>query len=161
MANIITGDLKSEDLRICIISSRFNEPVTENLIQGALTAMKNNGIDEKNIDIVYVPGAFEIPAVYKTLCRQNTDRKKYDGFITVGCVIKGETAHFEYISESVTDSINKISYDYEIPSAFCVLTCYTPLQAHQRSIIPPDAVNNKGFESALTLLEMINLLKKL
>ncbi len=88
-------------------------------------------------------------------------KRKYDGILTIGTVIKGETAHFEYISQSVSDSINKISYEYEMPTGFCVLTCYTPQQAYERSIIPPDAENNKGYESALAVLEMISLLSKL
>lgn len=155
------GDLNSENLKIGIIISKFNEPVIEKLLIGALTAFKNNGLQEDDIEVFYVPGAFEIPTVLKQLCRQNIDKKRFDGFITIGCVIKGETAHFEYICESVSDGINKISYEYEIPVGFCVLTCYTPQQAYERSGIPPDADNNKGYEAALTVIEMINLLKKI
>lgn len=161
MLKITEGNLDSENIRIGIIVSKFNEPVTENLLKGAIKAFENNGLDEKNAEIFYVPGAFEIPIVLKKLCRQNFDKKMFDGFITIGCVIKGETAHFEYICESVSDSINKISYEYEIPAAFCVLTCYTPQQAYERSGIPPDADNNKGYEAALSVIEMINLMKKI
>lgn len=155
------GEIKSENIKIGIIASRFNEPITENLIKGALTALENNGVDESSIEIIYVPGAFEIPSVFKKICRKNTDKKKYDGIITIGCVIKGETAHFEYICQSVSEAISRISYEYEMPAAFCVLTCYTPLQAYERSGMPPDSDNNKGFESAVTLLEMIDLMNKL
>ena len=155
------GEILTENINIGIIISRFNEPVTENLLKGALKALKSNGLGESNIEIFYVPGAFEIPAVMKKLCRQNLDKRKLDGLLTIGCVIKGETAHFEYICESVSDSINKISYDYEMPTGFCILTCYNPQQAHERSGIPPTAENNKGYEAGLTLLEMINLMNKI
>ncbi len=147
--------------RIGIIISRFNEPVTENLRKGAVAALENNGVSESCIEVFYVPGAFEIPCVLKKLCRLNIDKKRFDGFITIGCVIKGETAHFEYISSTVTASINSISADHEMPVGFCVLTCYTPLQAYERSGIPPDSENNKGFEAAVSLIETISLMNKL
>lgn len=155
------GELNSKNLRIGIIVSKFNEHIIENLLDGALEAFENNGVEEDNIEVFFVPGAFEIPTILKKLCRENSKIKKFDGFITIGCVIKGETAHFEYICSSVSDSINKISYEYEIPVGFCVLTCYTPLQAYERSGKPPDSENNKGYETALTVLEMISLLNKI
>lgn len=155
------GNLNTQGLRIGIIISKFNEPVTGNLLKGVLQALKNNGIEEKNIEVFYVPGAFEIPAVLKKLCKKNTDVKTFDGFITLGCVIKGETAHFEYICDSVTHGINSITREFEIPVAFCVLTCYTPVQAFERSMIPPDSENNKGYEAALSVIEMINLMRKI
>ncbi len=161
MLNKNEGDLNPENPRIGIIVSKFNELVTENLLKGVIRALENNGLAESNAEVFFVPGAFEIPTVLKKLCRQNIDKKRFDGFITIGCVIKGETAHFEYICESVSDSINKISYEYEIPTGFCVLTCYTPQQAYERSGIPPDAENNKGYETALAVLEMISLLDKI
>jgi 6,7-dimethyl-8-ribityllumazine synthase len=161
MAKKIQGDLNNEIVKIAIIISRFNEPITGNLLEGALTALKNNNVDENDVDVYYVPGAFEIPSLLKKICRKNSDKKKYDGVITIGCVIKGETAHFEYICDSVSSNINTISYEYEMPLGFCVLTCYTPLQAHERSLMPPDEDNNKGYEAALTVLEMISLMNKL
>lgn len=148
-------------MRIALIVSRFNEPITDNLLKGALSALEAKGLSRDNTEIFHVPGAFEIPIVLKRLCRKNIDKKIYEGIITIGCVIKGETAHFEYICESVSDSINKISYEYEMPVGFCVLTCYTPKQAAERSILPADASNNKGYEAALTVLEMINLINKI
>ena len=161
MAKKIQGDLNNEIVKIAIIISRFNEPITGNLLEGALTALKNNNVDENDVDVYYVPGAFEIPSLLKKICRKNSDKKNYDGVITIGCVIKGETAHFEYIWDSVSSNINTISYEYEMPLGFCVLTCYTPLQAHERSLMPPDEDNNKGYEAALTVLEMISLMNKL
>lgn len=161
MINKIQGEHINTELRIAIIISRFNEPITGNLLEGALTALKNSNIDEEDVDIYYVPGAFEIPSIFKKICRLNSGKKKYDGVITIGCVIKGETAHFEFICESVSLNLNTISYEYEMPHGFCVLTCYTPQQAYERSLMPPDEDNNKGYEAALTVLEMVSLMNKL
>lgn len=166
MIKEIKGELKGTGLRIGIVISKFNEPIIENLLKGALTAFESTGVEKNDIEIFYVPGAFEIPAVLKTLCKKNFNSgkdklKNFDGFLTLGCVIKGETAHFEYICSSVSQNINKISSKYEIPVGFCVLTCFIPQQAYERSLVPPDAENNKGFESALSVIEMINLLKKI
>lgn len=161
MVKKFEGELNTDSVRIGIIISKFNEHIIENLLDGALKALENNGLEEDDIEVFFVPGAFEIPTVLKKLCRQNLDKKKFDGFITIGCLIKGETAHFEYICESVSKSINTISYEYEIPVGFCVLTCYTPQQAYERSGKPPDADNNKGYVTALVVIEMISLLKKI
>lgn len=149
-----------EKLIIAIIASRFNEEIVDNLIFGAVEALKSKGVKEENIHKISVPGAFEIPVMLKKLCRENIFRKKYDGILTLGCIIKGETAHFEYISSAVSNSISNISYEYEVPTGFGVLTCYTEKQAQERSSKKsPDKDNNKGFESALALLDMIELLK--
>lgn len=155
------GELNISNVRIGIIISKFNEPIIKNLLEGALKAFETNGLEETDIEVFYVPGAFEIPAALKKLCRMNLDKKRFDGFLTLGCLIKGETAHFEYISESVSNSINTISCEYEIPVGFCVLTCYTAQQAYDRSGNPPDADNNKGYEAALAAMEMISLFKKI
>lgn len=153
--------LSTKDLRIAIIISKFNKLITENLLKGALKAFENNGLLEDKIEIFYVPGAFEIPTILKKLCKQNIEKKRFDGILTIGCIIKGETAHFEYISESVSAHINKISYEYEMPTGFCILTCYIPEQAYERSLIPANSDNNKGYESALAVLEMITLISKI
>jgi 6,7-dimethyl-8-ribityllumazine synthase len=157
----LNENLNNSNLKIGIIVSKFNEPLTDNLLKGALHALESNNIGKDNIEIYYVPGAFEIPVVLKKLCRQNVDKKNLDGIITIGCVIKGETAHFEYICSSVSSAISKISYEYEMPVGFCVLTCYTAEQAYERSGVPPDAGNNKGYGAALVVIEMINLLNKI
>lgn len=148
----------SGNIKISIIVSSFNKAITDNLLAGAIEAFSDKGLNESCYEIFRVPGAFEIPVVFKKLARESIDKKNFDGILLIGCVIKGETAHFEYISRTVTDSINKISYEYEIPAGFCVLTCYTPQQAFERSKLPPTEDNNKGFEAALSLLDMITLL---
>ena len=161
MAQRFEGDIEGKGLKVGIVVSKFNEPIVENLLKGALNGLGDNGISENDIKVFFVPGAFEIPLLLKRLCIKNEVQKEFDGFITIGCVIKGDTAHFEYISKAVTDGVNKINIEHQIPAAFCVLTCYTPLQAYERSGDPPTASNNKGYESALSLLEMINLMKKI
>ncbi|MEO6694843.1 MAG: 6,7-dimethyl-8-ribityllumazine synthase [Ignavibacteria bacterium] len=161
MESSIDELMKKNNLRVGVIVSKFNQPVTDNLYLGAVKAFEDSGISSKSLELFNVPGAFEIPLVMKKLCIQNFNNKCWDGILTIGCVIKGETAHFEYICENVSQSIMKLSYEYEMPTGFCVLTCFTPQQAYERSLIPPDAHNNKGYEAALTLVEMINLLKKI
>ena len=154
-------NIKGKDLKIAIISSRFNETVTGNLIKGAKRLLLGNGVREKNIRLFFVPGAFEIPTVLEKICRNNR-RHKFDGIITIGCVIKGETAHFDYISSAVSNNINLIASKYGIPVGFCVLTTYNESQASDRSRL--DVCNshtNKGFESAEALLEMIQLMNKI
>ena len=144
--------------KIGIVVSKFNEVVTSNLLNGAIQALKQNGISEKKIKIFYAPGAFEIPLILKKLCKKKGN-SKFDGLIALGCVIKGETAHFEYISNEVSHSIAQLNLEFEIPIAFGVLTCYTPEQAFARSEMDPcNEDTNKGFESALAVLDMIKIL---
>ena len=97
MIKTFKGEAKGKNLRIAVIASRFNEEVTGNLIEGAKRLLLEKGVSEKNIHLYLVPGAFEIPSVLEKLCRKNS-KHKYDGMLAIGCVIKGETAHFEYIS---------------------------------------------------------------
>jgi 6,7-dimethyl-8-ribityllumazine synthase len=149
----------SASYRIAIVVSRFNTPITDKLLKGAILALSEKDITENNVDVVYVPGAYEIPLMLKKLC---TGKERYDGLISLGCVIKGETAHFEYICSSVSSLINSISCEYEIPIGFGVLTVYTPEQAYERSLDDPiNSERNKGYESALAVHEMIETLKKL
>ena len=151
--------MKLTNYKIAIVVSKFNEVVTSNLLTGAIEALKQNKIKEKNIKVFYAPGAFEIPLVLKKLCKKKS-KDKFDGIIALGCVIKGETAHFEYISTAVSNNIAQLNLDYEIPIAFGVLTCYTPEQAFARCEMNPcNEDTNKGYESGLAVLDMIKLLK--
>lgn len=157
----IKGEVKGKGLKVAIISSRFNEEITGNLIEGAKKLFLEKGVKEKDICLYLVPGAFEIPAVLEKILKKN-NKLKYDGILTVGCVIKGETAHFEYISGAVSNSINSISANHGVPVGFCVLTTYNDEQAEARSRINPcNAETNKGYESADAVLEMIDLMKKI
>lgn len=161
MLNTIKGELKGKGFKIAVIASRFNEEITSNLINGAVVSLQKNGVAEKDITLYYVPGAYEIPSVLEKICRKN-DAHKYDGILTIGCVIKGETAHFEYISNSVSNNINLIASKYSVPVGFCVLTAYTDEQAEQRSRMENcNSENNKGYEAAESLIETINLMNRI
>lgn len=140
--------------RIAIIVSRFNEEVTGGLLKGAMGYLKDNSFSDKSIDIIYVPGAFEIPLTAKALCLT----RKYCGIICLGAVIKGETAHFEYISNAVSNGLMSLNIEFNIPVSFGVLTCYTDEQAVKRS---SDDEHNKGREAAGAVLDMIKLLKEI
>lgn len=145
-------------IKIAVITSRFNFEITENLVKGALKLFEEKKIEKDNIVFYQVPGAYEIPAVLEKLCKKN-DENKYDGILTIGCVIKGETAHFEYISAAVSNNINLISAKYSMPVGFCVLTCYNDEQAQARSRVDIcNAETNKGYESASALLDTIKMM---
>lgn len=136
--------------KIAIVASDFYKEITEGLLKGALKILKENGFDEGNIKIFRCPGAFEIPFTVKKICVS----KKFSAVICLGAVIKGETAHFEYIASSVADGISKLNLQYNIPITFGVLTCYTEQQAVERS---SDNSRNKGSEAALAAIEMMKL----
>lgn len=134
--------------RIAIICSRFNEKICEGLLSGALKALKESGI--RKIDVYRVPGAYEIPFVAKKLALS----KKYGGIICLGAVIKGETPHFDYISQYVSLGIGQVSLDSGVPVSFGVITTLTVKQAKDRSA---DNKFNKGREAALSCLEMMEM----
>ena len=135
---------------VAIIVSKFNEEITNGLLEGALATFDKNGFDKRNIKIFYCPGAFEIPFVAKKLCR----KKKYSAIICLGAVIKGETAHFEFISFAVSKGIQQVMLEFEIPISFGVLTTYTVEQAKARS---SNDENNKGREAALSAIELLKM----
>ncbi|RPI75991.1 MAG: 6,7-dimethyl-8-ribityllumazine synthase [Ignavibacteriales bacterium] len=148
------GNKDTKKLNLAIIQSKFNKNICERLLAGALSCLRENSVDEELIDIVKVPGAFEIPLAADKLAAQ----KKYDAIICLGAVIKGETAHFEYVSKAVTDGLLKVNLKYGVPVIFGVLTTYTEEQAEERA---GENENNKGWESAEAALEMANLVRKL
>lgn len=150
MARVIEGKLDARGLRFGIIVSRFNAVVTERLLEGALDALKRHGGAEESIDVLRVPGCFEIPL----FARKMASSGKYDALICLGAVIRGETAHFEYIAAEVTRGIGSAMRELNVPMAFGVLTTYSMAQALQRS--GPE-MENKGFEAALVAIETANL----
>ncbi len=153
MTNIIDGKSKADQNdKFGIIVSKFNEFVTEKLLEGCLQTLLNNGANDKNIDIVKVPGAFEIPTVAKNLL----DLKKYQAIICLGAVIRGETPHFEYICNAVSTELAYLGVLTGIPVIFGVITCDTIEQALDRS---GGKVGNKGSEAAITALEMSSVQK--
>lgn len=152
MSNIIEGKIIAKGLKFCIVASRFNDFICGKLIEGAVDALKRAEADENNIDIVRVPGAFEIPVVAKKVARSGD----YDALICLGAVIRGDTPHFEYISSEVTKGIANVSLDTETPMAFGIITADTLEQAIERA---GTKAGNKGWDAALSAIEMANLFR--
>ncbi|WP_343182713.1 6,7-dimethyl-8-ribityllumazine synthase [Buchnera aphidicola] len=153
--NIITGNITSQNYKIAIIISRFNEFINEKLLSGAIDILIRIGnMEKKNITIIKVPGAYEIPIVAETIAKKN----KHHGIITIGTIIKGETIHFEHLTSSITHNILNISVKNNIPIALGILMTNNIEQAINRS---GNKLGNKGSEAATTILEMINIIKKI
>jgi 6,7-dimethyl-8-ribityllumazine synthase len=150
MVKVLEGPLDARGLKFGIIVSRFNSSVTERLLEGALEALKTHGGEERDIDVVRVPGAFEIPLLTKKLAASG----KYDALICLGAVIRGDTPHFEYIAEAVTRGIAEVVLEHRLPISFGVLTTNNVEQAMERAGAKSE---NKGFEAALTAIEMAGL----
>lgn len=140
--------------RIVVVASRFNESVVKKLVDGALEALVKYGVLFDDIDVVWVPGAWELPLTARWLL----DSERYDGVVAVGAVIRGETAHFDYIAGEASRGLAAASTESEIPIGFGVLTCDTDDQAEARA---GGAHGNKGFDAAVATLEMIDLLNRL
>ncbi|MCT4584833.1 MAG: 6,7-dimethyl-8-ribityllumazine synthase [Peptostreptococcaceae bacterium] len=149
---IYEGNLVKTDKKVGIIVSRFNEFITRKLLEGAIDCLKRHEIKEENIDIFYVPGAFEIPLIAKKLT------KKYDGIIAIGAVIKGDTDHYDYVCAEVTKGVASVSLESQKPVMFSVLTVDSIEQAIERA---GTKKGNKGFECALSLIEIFNLTDKI
>lgn len=154
MGKLLEGKLEARGMRFGIIVSRFNGLVTEKLLEGALEALKRHGAEQDQIDIVHVPGAFEIPLVAHQLAAQGG----YHALVCLGAVVRGDTPHFEYIAGEVTRGIGEAILKYRIPIAFGVLTTNNMEQALERT---GTKMNNKGFEAALTAIEMASLNKEI
>ena len=150
MANILEGKLDAKGMRFGIIVSLFNKVVTEKLLEGAVDALKSHGGKEENIDIVRVPGAFEIPLIAHKMAASG----KYDALVCLGAVVRGDTPHFEYIAAAVTRGIGNAILEHKLPISFGVLTTNNIEQALERA---GSKMENKGFEAALTAIEMASL----
>lgn len=151
---MIEGAGAASGLRFAIIRSRFNEDVTKRLLEGALDALRVGGARDEAIDVVVVPGAFEIPPVASRLARS----RRYDALICLGAVIRGETPHFDYISTEVSRGIARVAYETGLPVIFGVLTTDTEEQADARS---GKGGPNRGHEAAVSAIEMAHLMKRL
>ncbi len=154
MATIIEGQLSAAPYRFGIVVSRFNEFVTQRLLNGALDCLTRHGAKEKAIDIVHCPGAFEIPQVTQQLVRNES----YDAIICIGCVIRGETPHFDYIANAVTSGITRLALNSRIPIVLGVLTTDSLDQAIERAGAKS---GNKGWESALAAIELADVFAKI
>lgn len=150
----LTGSLTAPGYRFAIVVSRFNEDITEGLLKGARAQLVEASVRDEDLTVVRVPGAFEIPAAALRLAESDL----YDAIICLGCLIKGDTMHFEYIAEAASQGIMNVSVSTGVPVAFGVLTTMTDEQAIARSA-PGDG--NKGREAALAAIEMATLFKRL
>ncbi len=148
------GELQAKGLRFVIIVSRFNDFITNKLLDGALDALLRHGATEQNIDIIKVPGSFEIPVTAKKIAK----KKSCDAIICLGTIIRGATPHFGYIASEVTKGIASASMETGVPIAFGVITADTIEQAVERA---GTKSGNKGWDAALVAIEMAQLLKKL
>ncbi|MDN9299586.1 6,7-dimethyl-8-ribityllumazine synthase [Clostridioides difficile] len=151
---IYEGKLIGKDLKIGIINSRFNEFITSKLLSGAEDCLLRHDVSPENIEIVWVPGAFEIPLVAQKMAKSG----KYDAIICLGCVIRGATSHYDYVCSEVSKGIAKVSLDSELPVIFGIVTTENIEQAIERA---GTKVGNKGYDCAMNALEMANLFKSL
>ena len=154
MFNVFEGNYKAENTNFAIIVSRFNEFINKKLLDGAIDCLKRHGSNDSEIDIIWVPGAFEIPLAALKIA----NNKKYDAVICLGAVIRGATPHFDYVSAEVSKGVASVSLESQKPVIFGVLTTDTIEQAIERA---GTKSGNKGWEAALTAIEMVNLLKNL
>ena len=141
-------------MKFAVIVSRFNDFVTDRLLEGALDALKSHGAEESAIEVVRVPGAFEISLAAKRLAAAG----KHDALICLGAIIRGDTPHFDYIADAVTRGLGALVLEHRLPIAFGVLTTNNVEQAMERA---GEKTTNKGYEAALTAIEMANLIKRL
>lgn len=148
------GKLVSTNIKIGIVAARFNEFITSKLLGGALDALKRHEVKEDNIEVAWVPGAFEIPLIALKMAKS----KKYDAIICLGTVIRGTTNHYEYVCSEVSKGIANVSLNSEIPVMFGVLTTENIEQAVERA---GTKAGNKGFDSAVAAIEMVNLIREI
>ena len=154
MPRSLEGGHDAGSLRFAIVASRFNDDIVEGLLRGALDCLARHGAKDDAITVYRVPGAFEIP----TVTRHLIDQKSADAVITLGCLLRGDTPHFEFISAQVTNDLSRVAVEERFPVAFGVITCNTYEQAVERSSAGP---KNKGWEAALAAIEMANLWRQI
>lgn len=151
---ILEGKQYLSNKKIAVIVSRWNNFIGTHLVDGAVDALKRHGISDEDITLIKVPGSFEIPAVLKRILEKGS----FDGIVTIGVLIRGATPHFDYISAEVSKGIANLSIQYNTPVTFGVLTCDTIEQAIERA---GSKAGNKGFEAAVSLIELINLYEEI
>ncbi|MCJ7811834.1 6,7-dimethyl-8-ribityllumazine synthase [bacterium] len=154
MTKIIQGQLNAAGKHFCILVSRFNEFITQKLLEGALDCIHRHGGEEKNTDIVWIPGSFEIPIIALKMAQS----KKYDVVICLAAIIRGGTVHFEYIASEVTKGIAQVGLQTGVPTIYGVLTCESIEEAIERA---GTKQGNKGWQAALSGIEMADLMEKI
>jgi len=150
---LLEGNLVGTGLRVGIVASRFNELIVSKLVGGALDALKRHGVDEANVELAWVPGAFEIPLIAKKMAESG----KYDAVITLGAVIRGSTPHFDYVCSECAKGVASVAIHTGVPTIFGVLTTDTIEQAIERA---GTKAGNKGWEAATAAIEMANLVRQ-
>lgn len=154
MPKLYEGHLLGQGFKFGIVIGRFNEFITNRLLGGALDALNRHGVEDGDIEVAWVPGAFEIPLVAKKMANM----MKYDAVICLGAVIRGATPHFDYVAGEVTKGVARVGLDSGVPTVFGVITADTIEQAIERA---GTKAGNKGWDAAVTSLEMANLLKSM
>ncbi|HEY8497239.1 MAG TPA: 6,7-dimethyl-8-ribityllumazine synthase [Limnochordales bacterium] len=153
MPRVLEGQLSAEGLRFAVVVSRFNELITSQLLQGALEGLRRHGARDEQITVAWVPGAFEIPLVAQRLAKSG----RFDAVIAIGAVIRGATPHFDYVAGAAASGISQAALQTGVPVVFGVLTTDTIEQALERA---GTKAGNKGWDAAVTAIEMANLLKQ-
>ena len=151
---VLEGKVVAQGIRVGIVAARFNEFITSKLVGGALDGLKRHDVKEEDIDVAWVPGAFEIPLIASKMAKS----KKYDAVICVGAVIRGSTSHYDYVCSEVSKGIANVSLNSDIPVMFGVLTTENIEQAIERA---GSKAGNKGYECATGAIEMVNLIRAL
>jgi 6,7-dimethyl-8-ribityllumazine synthase len=152
--NILEGKVVAEGIKVGIVAARFNEFITSKLLSGAQDGLVRHGVNDEDITVAWVPGAFEIPVVAKKMAESG----KYDAVICVGAVIRGATSHYDYVCSEVSKGIATISLNTGVPVMFGVVTTDNIQQAIERA---GSKAGNKGYDCALSAIEMVNLMKKM
>ena len=152
--NVFEGKVVSENIKIGIVAARFNEFITSKLLGGALDGLKRHNVNENDIDVAWVPGAFEIPLIAKKMANSG----KYDAVICLGAVIRGSTSHYDYVCNEVSKGIAAVSMNSDIPVMFGVITTENIEQAIERA---GTKAGNKGYDCALGAIEMVNLIREM
>jgi 6,7-dimethyl-8-ribityllumazine synthase len=151
---IYQGNCIANDIKVGIVISRFNEFITSKLLEGALDGLRRHGVNENNIEVAWVPGAFEIPLIASKIAKSN----RYDAVICLGSVIRGSTSHYDYVCSEVSKGIANVSLHNDIPVMFGILTTDNIEQAIERA---GSKAGNKGFECAVGAIEIVNLINEI
>ena len=154
MSKTFEGKLLAEGLRFGLVASRFNEMIVRRLVSGAMDALQRHGASEEDIDLAWVPGAFELPLIAQRMAQSG----RYDAVICLGAVIRGATPHFEYVAAEASKGIAKVGLDADLPVIYGVLTADTIEQAIERA---GTKAGNRGVDAAVSAIEMVNLMKSL
>jgi len=152
------GTREGKGLRFAIISSRYNDFITQKLVDGATDCLAESGVAENDIEIFWVPGALEIPAAVSQVVRHGVKAKFFDGIVVIGCVIRGETDHYTFVATEAIKGVQQIALEARIPVGNAILTVENTEQAQERA---GEKTMNKGYEAACAALEMVNLFRKI